>query len=97
MAQNKLKIVWSKTAKAELKSIYNYWFYKRKARQGAKNIRADILKASRKITFTNQFQQDEIEPTYRRIIVRDYKLLYKEISGKIVILKIFGTKQKPDK
>ncbi len=90
-----LEVVWSNSAKSELKKIHDYWFYKRGARQRAKNIVSDILKSTRSITFLTQYQQDEIESDYRRIVVRDYKLLYKEISGKIVILKIVATRKEP--
>lgn len=71
--------------------------YEKKTPQGAANVKKDILQASREVTFENQYQRDEIEPEYRRIIVRHYKLLYKEKDGKILILRIFDTYQEPKK
>ena len=91
-----LKVIWTTKAKEQLKSIYKYYKEEKHTLQGAKNVKNDILKASREITFVAQYQQDEIQPEYRRIIVRHYKLLYKEIDGKIVILRIFNTYKKPE-
>lgn len=51
----------------------------------------------RNFNFTDQFQSDEIQPEFRRIIVRDYKILYKEEEGIVYIVKIFSTKQNPSK
>ena len=91
-----LKIIWTNTAKDQLKAIFEY--YKVKSLQGAQNVKNDILKASRELHFVEQYQQDEIEPEYRRIIVRDYKLLYKEEKeGTVFIARIFSTKQDPGK
>ncbi|PWA11284.1 type II toxin-antitoxin system RelE/ParE family toxin [Flavobacterium laiguense] len=91
-----LKIIWTNTAKDQLKAIFEY--YKVKSLQGAQNVKNDILKATRGLHFVEQYQRDEIEPEYRRIIVRDYKLLYKEEKeGTVFIARIFSTKQNPGK
>jgi plasmid stabilization system protein ParE len=91
-----LKIIWTNNAKDELKAIFEY--YKVKSLQGAHNVKNDILKASREIHFVEQYQRDEIEPEYRRIIVRDFKFLYKEEKeGTVFIAGIFSTKQYPSK
>ena len=91
-----LKIIWTNTAKDQLKAIFEY--YKVKSLQGAQNVKKDILKASRELHFVEQYQRDEIEPEYRKIIVRDYKLLYKEEKeGTVFIARIFSTKQNPGK
>ena len=93
----KLKVIWSQKAKVQLKSIHDYLKYEKKTPQGAANVKNDILQASREVTFEDQYQRDEIEPEYRRIIVRHYKLLYKEKDGKILILRLFDTYQNPKK
>ncbi|MGQ7945601.1 type II toxin-antitoxin system RelE/ParE family toxin [Flavobacterium sp. WC2509] len=91
-----LKIIWTHTAKDQLKAILEY--YKVKSFQGAQNVKNDILKATRELHFVEQYERDEIEPEYRRIIVRDYKLLYKEEKeGVVFIARIFSTKQNPGK
>lgn len=69
-----------------------------KSLQVAQNVKNDILKATRELHFVEQYQRDEIEPEYRRIIVRDYKLLYKEEKeGTVFIARIFSTKQNSGK
>lgn len=86
-----LEVVWTYTAKNQLKTIYNY--YKEKSVQGANNIKNEILNATKNIRFSEQYQNDEIEPEYRRIIVRDYKILYLVEDEVIYISKIFSTKR----
>lgn len=90
----KPKIVWSIEAKNTLKEIYDY--YKGKSLQGAKNIRSDLLNAPKKIVFAKQYQEDEINPKYRRIVVRHYKVLYLEKDNKVEIIDIVSTIQSPE-
>ncbi len=89
-----IKIIWSKQASNSLKHIYEY--YKERSPQGAKKVRAELLNAPKKIVFSQQYQQDEINPKYRRIIVRDYKVLYLEKDNIISVIDIISTKQSPD-
>ena len=91
---NNLKIVWTNQAKEAIKSIYNY--YKGKSLQGAKNVKSDLLRSPKTILFSKQYQIDEINPNYRRILVRDYKILYKEKEDVIQIMDVVSTKQSPD-
>jgi plasmid stabilization system protein ParE len=89
------KIIWTNIAKDQLKTIFNY--YKEKSLQGANKVKDDILRSTNALHFTEQYQKDEIEPEYRRIIVRDYKILYKEEEGIIFITRIFSTKLNPER
>ena len=88
-----LKIIWTNQAKLQLKELYK--FYKEKSPQGAKNIKNDILKATKELVFSKQHQADEIEPSFRRIIVSHYKIIYKVDATTIAILRIFDTRQNP--
>ncbi|MBR9999604.1 MAG: type II toxin-antitoxin system RelE/ParE family toxin [Cyclobacteriaceae bacterium] len=88
------KIIWSKQAKESLKNIYDY--YKDKSLQGAKNVLSDLVNAPGKIVFARQYQVDEINPKYRRIVVRDYKLLYRDSGNSIMVMDIVGTRQAPE-
>lgn len=90
-----LKKVWTNIAKAQLKAIYEN--YKIKSIQGAKALKDEMLKATKELHFAEQYQQDEIEPEFRRIIVRHYKLLYIEENGIVFIARIFDTRQDPNK
>lgn len=91
MAQ--LKVIWTNKSKEQLKAIYSY--YKTISPQGAKNVKDDILKTARELVFIKQYQQDEIEPEFRRIIVRHYKLIYIIEENTIWILRIFDTRKNP--
>lgn len=95
--QSQIRIIWDNNAKTDLKLIYD--FIKLKSLQGAKNVINDIVTNTKNIKFTKQYQVDEIlgEP-YRRIIVRNYKIIYKIHSeSEIRILQIFDTRQNPIK
>jgi plasmid stabilization system protein ParE len=88
-------IFWTTQAKLDLKNIYEYW--KKKSSQGAKNVRSDILKSPKTIYYAKQYQIDDINPNYRRIVVRtNYKVLYREIKNVIYIMGIISTHQSPD-
>ena len=89
------KIIWTTIAKEQLKTIF--YFYAEKSIQAAKSIKKEILKTTKEIHFAEQYQKDEIEPEFRRIIVRHYKILYKEFQGIIFIARIFDTRQEPQK
>jgi len=91
---SKLKIIWTKQAKKALKDIYDY--YKEKSLQGAKNVKTDLLQSPKTIHFSKQYQVDDINPKYHRIVVRDYKVLYKEDKGVIQVMDIVGAKQSPE-
>jgi plasmid stabilization system protein ParE len=89
------KIFWTSQAKQDLKNIYEYW--KKKSAQGAKNLRSDILQSPKTIYYAKQYQIDDINPKYRRIVVRTYyKVLYREIKDTIYIMGVISTHQSPD-
>ncbi|MBT3423269.1 MAG: type II toxin-antitoxin system RelE/ParE family toxin [Bacteroidetes bacterium] len=88
------KTIWTKQAKNALKSIYDY--YKDKSLQGAKNVTTELLESPKTIRFAKQYQLDNINPKYRRIIIRDYKVLYREAKESIYIVDIVNTKQSPE-
>lgn len=90
-----LKKVWTVKAKAQLKAIYEN--YKLKSLQTAKAVKDEILKATRDLHFAEQYQKDELEPDFRRIVVRHYKILYLEEDGIVFIARIFDTRQNPKK
>ena len=95
--RNPIKILWDNQAKADLKIIFE--FIKLKSPQGAKNVINDIIAHSKSIHFTEQYQVDEfLGNPYRRMIVRDYKIVYKIHSKtEIRILQIFDVRQNPIK
>ena len=94
MVREELKIIWTNQAISALKGIYD--FYKEKSLQGAINVKTDILQSPKTIHFAKQYQVDDINPKYRRIVVRDYKVLYNENKGTIYVMDIVCTKQSPN-
>ncbi|GGA80741.1 plasmid stabilization protein [Flavobacterium palustre] len=91
--QKPITILWDNQAKADLKLIFE--FIRIQSPQGAKNVINDIVAQSKNIHFVEQYQEDEFlgEP-FRRMIVRDYKIIYKIHSEtEIRILQIFDTRQ----
>ena len=89
------KIVWTTQAKQDLKNVYEYW--EKKSVQGAKNVRSDILKSPKTIYYAKQYQIDDINPKYRRIVVRTYyKVLYRETKNTIYVIGVISTRQSPD-
>ena len=73
---SKFEILWSDQAQESLRKIFE--FYKERSVQGARNVKNDLLSAPRKLQYSRQYQIDDVYPKYRRIIVRDYKILYRE-------------------
>ena len=84
------KIVWTRQAQEALNAILDYRYSK--IPSARKIVRKDIIDASKGIVFVDQFQQDEISPEYRKIVVRDYKLIYKAEKRIVYILNVVCTK-----
>lgn len=87
-------IIWTTQAIDALRDIFDY--FKDKSPQGAANVRRDLLISPKTIVFAQQFQIDDINPKYRRIIVRDYKVLYREDEDTIYIVDIISCRQSPE-
>lgn len=91
MSKNAIeKVVWTHQALKSLAEILNYRYTD--IPEARKVVHREILSYSKKIVFAEQYQKDDIFPEYRRIIVRDYKLLYKEEKGIIYIMNLVCTK-----
>lgn len=84
------KVVWTRKAQESLLLILEYRYTK--SPSARKIVRKDIIRASKEIQFAEQFQKDDILPEYRRIIVRDYKLIYSYEKEIVYILNVICTK-----
>lgn len=89
------KVEWTDTAKTALRNVYN--FPAVYSEQSAENIVNDIIDTADAITFAKQYQVDDINPIYRRIVVRNYKVLYKVHQKTVSIMNIVSTKDNPKK
>ena len=84
------RIVWVRQAREALSEILEYRYSK--IPTAYEIVRKEIINASKNIVFSEQYQQDDVFIEYRRIIVRDYKILYKVKEGTVYILNIVCTK-----
>jgi plasmid stabilization system protein ParE len=90
--QNITHVVWTLQARQALKEILDYRY--KDIPEARKIVRKEIISTSKEIVFAEQYQRDPISPSYRRIIVRDYKLLYKAEKGTAYIMNVVCTKAK---
>ena len=86
MQQKVSKIVWTRQARLSLNNILDYRY--KDIPKARKIVRADIVNASKSITFPKQFPPDNINPHFRKILVRDYKILYKNHKTNIFIMNV---------
>tara|TARA_R110002050_G_scaffold221792_2_gene357681 strand:+ start:51819 stop:52115 length:297 start_codon:yes stop_codon:yes gene_type:complete len=89
------RVDWTDTGKSALKSVYG--FHSEYSETSAEIIVNEIVDGADSIVFAKQYQVDEINPKYRRIIVRDYKVLYNEKNNIIEIMDVICTLQSPEK
>jgi plasmid stabilization system protein ParE len=96
MSNAKFEIFWTANAKEDLKEIYIS--LKNKISKGtALKIRDELFNSTDDIIFAEQFQIDEYRLDCRRIIIRNYKILYQSKEDKIVVVRIFSVFQNPMK
>ncbi|MGB0275008.1 MAG: hypothetical protein ACPF9U_07245 [Flavobacteriaceae bacterium] len=79
-------VFWTFQAKKALQQILDYRY--KDAPKAREIVRMDIITSSKNIVFAEQFQRDDIYPAYRKISVRDYKILYTERKGKVYIMNV---------
>jgi plasmid stabilization system protein ParE len=93
------KVVWSEQAIIDLKHIYDWLVEVTKSINLAKKVRTKLIKRSKEIYFSHQYQTDEIlgEP-YRRLIVGHYKIISKTLQhNQILVIRIFDARTNPSK
>tara|TARA_B110000967_G_scaffold188456_1_gene211265 strand:- start:772 stop:1080 length:309 start_codon:yes stop_codon:yes gene_type:complete len=97
MSGIKIRIIWSDQAIADLKYIHDRIRKKTKSVTNAKNVKNDIIQASKNINFAEQFQEDEfLKEPFRRIIVRHFRIVYvAENESSIIILEVFDSYRNP--
>ncbi|SRR5690606_562828 len=97
MVAKTYKIIWTDEAKKDLKDIFD--FIKIQSVQSAKNVISDIKNISKTIRFSNQNKQEYYNDRYQRIIIRNYKILYRisDSKNELIIAAVFHTSQNPEK
>ncbi|MCB0556299.1 MAG: type II toxin-antitoxin system RelE/ParE family toxin [Phaeodactylibacter sp.] len=97
-----MKVKITDPAKAELKSIYEYYRRLGKGKKG-RAIRAAVVKAAMMLKEQPRMGQKEtaLEPLgleHRHIVVKPhYKIIYRIEGAEIFITDVFDTRQDPDK
>ncbi|RUT69701.1 type II toxin-antitoxin system RelE/ParE family toxin [Flavobacterium cupreum] len=92
MSNIKIKIFWTANAKQDLKEIY-ISIKNKISKETALKIRDELFDSPNHIVFAEQFQLDEYRLDCRRIIVRNFKILYQIKDDSIFIIKIFNSLQ----
>ena len=87
------KIIWTQEAENDYDAIYEYYILI--SSNIALKILNSISESVDNLVFEKQFQTDNINPNYRRIISGNYKILYRVENDKIIIFAIFDTRQNP--
>ncbi len=90
------KITWTSKSFEDISHIYKYLSY-RISVETANKIIDEIYHAPSTIKYVEQFQTDEYRKDCRRIIVRNYKILYTIINSEVFIIRVFNTFQNPTK
>ena len=89
-------VIWTSKSFEDISNIHNYLSNKISP-ETANKIIDEIYQAPNSITFVEQFQIDEYRKDCRRIIVRNYKILYHIKDSEIFIIRVFNTLQDPTK
>jgi addiction module RelE/StbE family toxin len=89
-------VIWTSKSFEDISNIHNYLSNKISI-ETANKIIDEIYQAPNSITFVEQFQIDEYRKDCRRIIVRNYKILYHIKDSEIFIIRVFNTLQDPIK
>jgi mRNA-degrading endonuclease RelE of RelBE toxin-antitoxin system len=82
------KVFWTASAKGDLRKIIGIV---------SNDKFTEIVEAPLSIVFLEQFQFDEYRIDCRRIIVGNYKLLYQFKDKVIIVVRVFNTRQDPNK
>jgi plasmid stabilization system protein ParE len=96
MNNTKFEIFWTENAKEDLKEIYISLKIKI-SKETALKIRDELFNCTDEIVFAEQFQLDEYRIDCRRMIVRNFKILYQIQGNAIYIIRIFNSFQDPIK
>ena len=96
MSSIKIEVFWTANAKEDLKEIY-ISLKNNTSKETARKIRDQLFNSPNEIVFVEQFQLDEYRIDCRRIIVRNFKILYQIKENSIFIIRVFNSLQNPIK
>lgn len=90
------EIIWTSKSHEDIVSIYEY-LVENSSEETANKIIDEIFWAPSQITYPSQFQYDEYRKDCRRIIIRNYKILYHYSNVVVSVMRVFNTYQNPSK
>lgn len=90
------KIIWTDSSKESLNKIWE--FYAERSELAAEKVLSDIFETMETIHFNMQYQQEIVlGESYRRAICHHFKIIYKVMGNQIAVLKVFDSRQEPNK
>ncbi len=92
---SEFEIIWTTQSEFDIDDVYQFYF--KISQELAIKIISEIILETENLVFAEQFQVDDINPNYRRIIANNYKVLYKIIENKIVIYGVFDCRMNPER
>lgn len=96
MSNTKFEIFWTSNAKEDLKEIY-ISLKNKISKETAIKIRNELFNCTNEIVFAEQFQLDEYRLDCRRIVIRNFKILYQIRENSIFVIRVFNSFQNPMK
>ena len=94
MSPKKIIINWSDDAKYDLSVIFHA-LSQRNSSATSRKILKEIILSTTSIIFPEQFQVDENRKDCRRIIIRNYKVLYNIQENMINIVTVIDSRRNP--
>jgi plasmid stabilization system protein ParE len=91
---SKLTVFWSENAKLDLKEIY-FELKTKYSKETALKVRDELFNSANNVIYAEQFQFDEYRIDCRRIVVRNFIILYQVKDDSVFIVRIFNTFQNP--
>lgn len=96
MNPGQLSIKWTDRAKRDVREIY-FSLLEKNSEETSRKIINEIIGSPETIIFPEQYQFDEYLTHCRRIILRNYKILYFSNGLSITVITIFNTYHNPVK
>lgn len=90
------KVIWSLEAEKDLKNIY--LFCAKQELHFVNKIILEIIESPKRLLYANQYQEDEfLGLPFRRYFIRHWRVIYKTENNLIAIIRVFDTRQSPEK
>ena len=91
------RVIWSQDAYRDLEQIYSYWNNRNKSNLYSRKLSKLFKTTIKTILTTPSIGRRTNVENVKRIIARDYFLIYEEDEETLIILRIWDSRQDPDK